>query len=150
MEKIIEDYKHRYPNAEVEIKLQSDEGPYKRYSVQLSFVDNRYNPKFDNDNSPACTCGHSYERHFDPYENMAAIGCKYCRCHLYQEMPKEALMYERVLREAEYSYNPKQEVKELFESHIIQFEMLHYKHISFSNYFGKNMEEFEKIIENNF
>lgn len=27
-----------------------------------------------------CECGHEYYRHFDPYEDWAAVGCKYCRC----------------------------------------------------------------------
>ena len=27
-----------------------------------------------------CTCGHPYERHFDGYDNMAVVGCKYCQC----------------------------------------------------------------------
>ena len=25
-----------------------------------------------------CKCGHTYYRHFDPYEKMMAVGCKYC------------------------------------------------------------------------
>lgn len=25
-----------------------------------------------------CLCGHTYYRHFDPYENMDPVGCKYC------------------------------------------------------------------------
>lgn len=25
-----------------------------------------------------CLCGHPYYRHFDTYDNMSAIGCKYC------------------------------------------------------------------------
>lgn len=25
-----------------------------------------------------CLCGHSYYRHFDPYDKMSPIGCKYC------------------------------------------------------------------------
>lgn len=25
-----------------------------------------------------CECGHPYYRHFDTYDNMSAIGCKYC------------------------------------------------------------------------
>lgn len=29
------------------------------------------------DNKP-CLCGHPYYRHFDTYDNMSAVGCKYC------------------------------------------------------------------------
>ncbi len=25
-----------------------------------------------------CECGHEYYRHFDTYDNMAPVGCKYC------------------------------------------------------------------------
>jgi len=28
----------------------------------------------------ACVCGHPYYRHFDTYENMRHVGCKYCGC----------------------------------------------------------------------
>lgn len=38
----------------------------------------RYNPNFGDHRE--CQCGHSYYRHFDSYENMEAIGCKYCGC----------------------------------------------------------------------
>lgn len=26
-------------------------------------------------------CAHPYHRHFDSYEDMAPVGCKYCSCH---------------------------------------------------------------------
>jgi hypothetical protein len=35
-----------------------------------------YNPKYGDDR--ICKCGHSYYRHFDTYEDMYPIGCKYC------------------------------------------------------------------------
>ncbi len=41
-------------------------------------VEYRYNPIYGDDR--ICKCGHSYYRHFDSYENMLAIGCKYCDC----------------------------------------------------------------------
>lgn len=31
-----------------------------------------------------CLCGHEYYRHFDTYDNMAAIGCKYCSPYTYR------------------------------------------------------------------
>jgi hypothetical protein len=37
-----------------------------------------YNPVFG-DELP-CACGHIYYRHFDPWEDMAPVGCKYCVC----------------------------------------------------------------------
>ena len=33
-----------------------------------------------------CVCGHPYFRHFDTYDDMAPIGCKYCPCNHFQEM----------------------------------------------------------------
>ena len=44
-----------------------------------------YNPKFGDDK--VCKCGHSYDRHFDSYEDMAAVGCKYCQCFDFEEAP---------------------------------------------------------------
>ena len=32
-----------------------------------------------------CKCGHIYYRHFDPYDEMDACGCKYCSCDEFQE-----------------------------------------------------------------
>lgn len=43
----------------------------------------KYNPKFGDDR--ICKCGHTYYRHFDSYEQMEAVGCKYCRCYLFEE-----------------------------------------------------------------
>ncbi len=38
-----------------------------------------YDPKFGD--SKLCECGHFYERHFDSYDNMDPVGCKYCSCY---------------------------------------------------------------------
>ena len=35
-----------------------------------------YDPNFGDEK--LCLCGHPYYRHFDTYDNMADIGCKYC------------------------------------------------------------------------
>jgi hypothetical protein len=35
-----------------------------------------YDPSFGDDK--LCKCGHRYYRHFDTYEDMYPIGCKYC------------------------------------------------------------------------
>jgi hypothetical protein len=40
-----------------------------------------------------CKCGHPYYRHFDTYEKMRAVGCKYCQCrdfeHNSDDLPSE-------------------------------------------------------------
>ena len=45
----------------------------------------RYNPKYGDDK--LCQCEHPYYRHFDTYEEMAPVGCKYCECDEFK--PKE-------------------------------------------------------------
>ena len=43
----------------------------------------KYNPKYGDDRM--CRCGHTYYRHFDTYDNMKPIGCKFCGCHEFIE-----------------------------------------------------------------
>ena len=46
-------------------------------------IDRKYNPKYGDNRQ--CKCGHQYHRHFDSYEEMEAIGCKYCECYIFEE-----------------------------------------------------------------
>lgn len=41
-----------------------------------------YVPNWDpeEDQERLCVCGHPYHRHFDSYDEMKPIGCKYCPC----------------------------------------------------------------------
>lgn len=32
-----------------------------------------------------CICGHQYHRHFDSYDDMRPVGCKYCMCGFFIE-----------------------------------------------------------------
>lgn len=43
-----------------------------------------YNKKYGDDR--ICQCGHNYYRHFDTYENMEPVGCKYCSCDTFEEI----------------------------------------------------------------
>ena len=46
----------------------------------------QYDPKFGDDK--LCKCGHPYYRHFDTYEDMRPVGCKYCwdpHCSKFEE-----------------------------------------------------------------
>lgn len=46
-------------------------------------VERFYNPDYgDNE---ICRCGHAYYRHFDSWEDMEAVGCKYCPCHTFKQ-----------------------------------------------------------------
>lgn len=42
-----------------------------------------YDPNAGDDR--LCQCGHPYFRHFDTYEEMAPVGCKYCTCTRFRE-----------------------------------------------------------------
>ena len=42
-----------------------------------------YNPNYGDER--ICVCGHQYYRHFDTYDRMRAVGCKYCYCHKFKE-----------------------------------------------------------------
>lgn len=51
--------------------------------VEVRTVERRYNPAYGDDR--VCECGHAYHRHFDSYDEMADVGCKYCDCHDFRE-----------------------------------------------------------------
>ena len=56
-----------------------------RLSYELSVVATPkiYDPDYGDDR--VCECGHTYYRHFDSYEDMDPIGCKYCDCDTFRE-----------------------------------------------------------------
>jgi hypothetical protein len=56
----------------------------------------KYNANYGDDR--VCVCGHTYDRHFDYYENYAAVGCKYCGCEF-----EEADSKERIIRNDAWS-----------------------------------------------
>lgn len=49
-----------------------------------------YNPAYGDDR--ICTCSHKYYRHFDSYDHNCAVGCKYCECFTFKEMPNQRKM----------------------------------------------------------
>ena len=57
------------------------EPPYK--IVEVVTVERRYNPNYGDDR--ICKCGHTYYRHFDSWENMENVGCKYCGCEFEEQ-----------------------------------------------------------------
>lgn len=52
-------------------------------------------PKYDDsrDENETCKCGHEYYRHFDTYEDMYPIGCKYCDCDVFESDPEGGIKY---------------------------------------------------------
>lgn len=51
----------------LEKELQDERGLGKKFDPTIEY-------------EAPCVCGHPYYRHFDTYDNMAAVGCKYCGC----------------------------------------------------------------------
>lgn len=41
-------------------------------------INRQWNP--ERDQKAKCKCSHIYERHFDSWEDMRPVGCKYCEC----------------------------------------------------------------------
>jgi transcriptional regulator with XRE-family HTH domain len=52
----------------------------KRVVVEVALA--AYDPSFGDDR--LCECGHAYYRHFDTYEHMEPVGCKYCECYQFR------------------------------------------------------------------
>lgn len=51
----------------------------KPYLIRETVIKNKeYNPEYGDDKK--CRCGHPYYRHFDSWDDMNAVGCKYCDC----------------------------------------------------------------------
>lgn len=51
--------------------------------TQRIVTDRHYNGDYGG--GRACECGHAYYRHFDSYEDMEPVGCKYCPCYDFVE-----------------------------------------------------------------
>lgn len=75
----------------------ADDRPY----LEIKIIKKVYNPDYGDDRE--CQCGHKYYRHFDTYEEMRNVGCKYCGCDDFVEMTpeKEKEIYDHIVE----SYN---------------------------------------------
>jgi hypothetical protein len=62
----------------------TDEKPFiEKIAVDMVYL---YNPNYGDDR--LCVCGHPYYRHFDTYDEMRNVGCKYagsCGCEGFKE-----------------------------------------------------------------
>lgn len=77
MKKLVLEYEQEQING----KVITEEKPYIRdYKIDTELY---YNPNYGDNRE--CVCGHPYYRHFDPYENNEAVGCKYCECWQFEE-----------------------------------------------------------------
>ena len=61
--------------------IMDNQQPY--IEEEVVTIERRYNPNYGDDR--VCECGHTYYRHFDPWEDMRAVGCKYCDCYIFVE-----------------------------------------------------------------
>jgi hypothetical protein len=74
-------YNRQYTSADLvraSYHKAGQDDPYKEIILEVVGVLKQYNPDFGDDK--ICECGHTYYRHFDTYEGMAPVGCKYCGC----------------------------------------------------------------------
>jgi len=55
--------------------------------IERTVIELKYNPQYGD--KRICICGHTYYRHFDTYEDMLAVGCKYCMCREFKEAEHE-------------------------------------------------------------
>lgn len=79
MKKLIKEYEESQAS-----NVGSTKDIDKPYIIETTInQDFLYNPKFGDNR--VCECGHSYYRHFDTYEEMATVGCKYCGCYEFKE-----------------------------------------------------------------
>lgn len=87
-----------------------EELPYIEETVTTVY--RRYNPNYGMDRN--CVCGHPYYRHFDSYEDMAPVGCKYCDCRDFVES-KAVTMREILLEQTNKSIATPIDITELQE-----------------------------------
>lgn len=64
--------------------------PYLEKSITI--IKHCYNPNYGD--SRICKCGHEYHRHFDSYDEMKNVGCKYCCCFEFEESKSKSLATE--------------------------------------------------------
>ncbi len=50
------------------------------------------------DQEALCQCGHPYYRHFDTYEDMRPVGCKYCDCGTFSSAPTRCEAQDTVIK----------------------------------------------------
>lgn len=77
---LIQDYEDKKIKITIELvkeeKVDNGESPYIEEIKTNTIVEYKYNPNYGDER--ICKCGHTYYRHFDPYDDMYAAGCKYC------------------------------------------------------------------------
>lgn len=67
------------------MKEMKEEKPYIIETITIK--KKKYNPNYGDNRM--CVCGHTYYRHFDSWNDMEAVGCKYCGCQEFVEVESE-------------------------------------------------------------
>ena len=67
----------------------NNEKPY--IETKRIVIDRKYNPNYGDER--ICQCGHTYGRHFDSYNDMEPVGCKYYRCAGFVEDTEKDVLY---------------------------------------------------------
>ena len=78
-----EDFSDNEKSWNAMIKSGLKELPYVETTETVTETNCKYNPNYGDNRT--CCCGHSYYRHFDSYEGMEPVGCKYCECRVFVE-----------------------------------------------------------------
>jgi hypothetical protein len=84
-----------YPTLNHRPAAMHQEKPY----LEETVVVKKYNPKYGDDR--LCRCGHAYYRHFDSYDEMEPVGCKYCDCYEFVEAGQPLAAFRLPLRDGE-------------------------------------------------
>lgn len=118
-----------------------DNQPYiKTFKSKLKVIE-EYNPNYGDDKE--CICGHPYYRHFDTYENMSPIGCKYCHC--YQFVDAKTLNIQTKLEC--HSGTTYEEIWEFLNQHPNKRAKIHFEYKGFTPW-GNDDEEVLILDEN--
>ncbi len=71
-------------------QAMTDWGGVSSYNVLNAIIEEsragEYDPEHGDDKRcSSATCNHTYDRHFDSWDNMRPVGCKYCPCSEFQD-----------------------------------------------------------------
>ena len=136
----IEDYlREKHPDAQITVLPTDDTGPYKVYTVTICKRVFAHNDNYPENNK--CLCGHAYYRHFDPYENWSAVGCKHCGCDhfIYEDDAKRLSPFARMQQFGQWHVR--------LEDYMTQWDMFAYLfYPTLGDYLGATEKEWTDII----
>ena len=135
-----EQLRQEHPQARITVSAPDDSGPYRVYDVVIRKRVMAHNPNYPDDNK--CLCGHAYYRHFDPYENWDAVGCKHCGCgHFVHEVGAPRLSpFARMERFGQWHVR--------LEDYLVQWEMFgHAYYPTLADYLGATPKAWTDITD---